>query len=169
MRGPEIAGQLYQFSLSTRSEITQSLQLPLLVISVFAAAASTLLPQYGRVEFSDTTFLDALYYSSSILLIIFSCASLIITLSAFSGRKYVRVIAGEQFSDLVGNENASNADLDEAEKILATKLIEAAHENDEINAERAKSRRSATILLVLAAALFVCNISLFLAGSRLVS
>lgn len=166
MRHIEIAGQLYQFSLSTRSEITQSLQLPLLVISVFAAASSTLAPQYHGVHFSALTVLDWLYYGSTILLIGLSCGGLVLTLKTFANGKYVRVIFGQQFDELVNETSSPRADVQEAEGILAARLIRAARENDEINALRAGSRRTAMWLLMSAAGLFFVNITLFVLGSR---
>ena len=166
MRHSDVAGQLYQFSLATRSEITQSLQLPLLVISVFAAASSTLAPQYEGATFAQLTLIDYFYYGSTIGLVALSCLGLTLTLQAYASKGYVKLVVGEQFANLMTDAEGNVEDISEAEGIISSKLILAANENEKINTKRAKSRRFASGLLIGAAVLFFANISLFVVGSR---
>lgn len=167
MQPVDVAERLYGFSLTYRSELTQSIQNPLLAVSILAAASSTLLPNFRVLAGQEGQVIAMAFYGSAIFLIAAAALSVILALRAISVGRYMTIKANALGESILTAQRNSAASVQRDHKLnldLTEAFLHAAEHNEGVNGDRFLIRRVSVWCLYLAAAAFVVNVSAFLYG-----
>jgi len=171
MEPVEVAERLYGYSLTYRSELTQSIQNPLLAVSVLAVASATLLPVY--IKHAGPTIgptVNVLFYLSSALVMICAALSIVVCLLALSVGKYLTLKTNDTYENKMTGYSrlrSQESKLEVAKELadtLTLGFMEAAKHNEAVNKQRSAFRKLSVILLYLSSTLFAANVLVFIAA-----